>query len=333
MLTIIKPGLLDTVQDLGRYGYQKHGVVTSGAMDKWAHRIANLLVGNEEDASTIESTITGPEIQFAENSLIALCGGEFCPTINGIAVPMWRPVLVKKNHILKIGHTKRGCRIYLAVGGGFDVPLLMNSRSTYMRAKIGGFQGRPLKKEDKLLFGNLSAQGQKIQETLNRHLHDDFQVAHWSISRTLIPKLAAHQEIRVTTGNQFDLFSKSYITHFFNEPFTVSPQADRMGYRLAGRSPSSQITEELISEAVTFGSIQVPPDGKPIILTADCQTTGGYPKIAQISSCDFSYIAQAKPGDTFSFTKISLKQSQKLFLKKEQQLQQLKTSITLKVGQ
>lgn len=330
MITIIKPGLLDSIQDLGRHGYQKYGVVTSGAMDGWAHRIANLLVGNNEKDSTLEITLIGPEIRFEEDSLIALCGGDFQPTIDGIPVPMWRPIFIKKNHMLTLGHAQKGCRVYLAVEGGLDCPVVMNSQSTYIRAGIGGFKGRPLKKDDQLAFGIKSKRTKQISANLAKNISDKiFQATKWSVASPLIPQLDSHQEIRVTKGNQFGSFNKSYTTHFFNDSFTVSPESDRMGYRLNSPLPTPIIAEELISEAISFGSIQVPPDGKPIILTADRQTTGGYPKIAQISTCDFSLIAQAKPGDTFTFTEISLAQSQALFIEREQNFQQLKTILAL----
>lgn len=331
MITILKPGLLDTLQDLGRHGYQKYGVVTSGAMDAWGHRIANLLVGNKESESTVEMTLIGPEIRFAEDSLIALCGGDFQPTIDGTSIPMWRPIFIEKNCILKIGQARKGCRAYLAVGGGFDLPMTMNSQSTYIRAGIGGFKGRALKKNDELAYSRKSKLTKQILKTLTENkTNGSFQAAKWSVSSKLIPQLSSNQEIRITRGNQFDLFNKSYTAHFLNQSFTVSSKSDRMGYRLNSPLPPPLIAEELISEAVAFGSIQVPPDGKPIILAADRQTTGGYPKIAQISACDFSLIAQAKPGDSLSFIEISLAQSQALYLKREQNLQQLKTSISLK---
>ena len=330
MITIVKPGLLDTIQDLGRHGYQKYGIVTSGAMDTWAHRIANLLVGNSENNSTIEMTLMGPQIRFVEDSLIAICGGDFHPTIDGISVPMWRPTFIKKNQILKLGHAQKGCRAYLAVGGGFDLPVIMNSQSTYIRAGIGGYKGRALKKNDELSFGSKSKRTRQILNTLSKDkLSNSFRATKWSVASTLIPQLSSDWEVRVTKGNQFDLFNKSYLAHFFNESYKISSESDRMGYRLNSPGLAPLVTEEMISEAVAFGSIQVPPDGKPIILAADRQTTGGYPKIAQISACDFSRIAQAKPGDSLSFTEISLAQSQNLYIEKERNLRQLKRSISL----
>ncbi len=331
MITIVKPGLLDTLQDLGRLGYQKYGVVTSGAMDTWSHRIANLLVNNHENTGTIEITLTGPEIHFEKDCLIALCGGEFSPSIDGFPVPMWRPVLIRKNKTLTIGHAKTGCRAYLAVAGGFHTQTLMNSESTYLRAEIGGFKGRALKKNDNLSFGTASKKIPVFSEnnTANGALKD-FSYTKWFVPAQLIPTMGTHYNIRVTKGRQYELFDPLFISRFFSEPLTITPESDRMGYRLTHSITSSGVTEELISEAVSFGSIQVPPDGQPILLTADRQTTGGYPKIAQVSSCDFSLIAQAKPNDKLTFTEISMDDSQKLYIEKERALLQLKTSVQLK---
>lgn len=331
MIKVLKAGILDTIQDLGRIGYQKYGVVTSGAMDTWSHRIANLLVNNDENEATLEMTLVGPEILFQEDSLIALCGGEFHPTVSGYPIPMWRPVFIRKNSTLTLGHVQNGARAYLAIAGGIDLPLIMKSQSTYTRAAIGGFKGRALRKDDVLSFGVKST---IIQNLLKKILKDKtdkpFLTIKWSVTPNFISKFTDKPKIRVTRGRQYNLFEPLYVDAFFKESFTVSPNSDRMGYRLNNTLPPPMIQEELISEAVSFGSIQVPPDGKPIVLTADRQTTGGYPKIAQISTCDFSLIGQAKPGDKLFFTEISLDQSQKLYIEKEKSLQQLKMSIALK---
>lgn len=328
MITIKKSGLLTTVQDLGRYGgYQKYGVIASGVMDPIAHRIANLLVGNDEHLPTLEITLLGPTIVFHKNALIAICGGDLSPSINGEEVQSWRTVLVKKGSILKFGPCKKGCRAYLAVAGGFSVPAVMNSKSTYLRAGIGGFKGRALQAGDELLFGPSSKLSIKMQDELLERNTTGFIEGKWSIPSSLIPIFKGDTPIRVIKGRNYQQFTEESQKSFFNEAFVVTPQSDRMGYRLSGPLLTLEKAEEMISEAVGFGTIQVPANGKPIILLADRQTTGGYPKIGQVASVDLPLIAQAKPGDQLYFTEISHREAQLLYLQKERQLQILKHGI------
>lgn len=331
MITINKPGLLDTIQDLGRYGFQKYGVVTSGAMDSWAHRIANLIVGNQDDECTLEMTLVGPHIKFEEDALIALCGGDLQPKIDGVSVPMWKPIYVKRNAVLKMGGALKGCRTYLAVAGSFKITSKMNSKSTYLKAEIGGFKGRKLQEGDILQFNEKSVLSERIFKKLKpTNPTVTFQTTDWSVTQDLIPKLAFQYEIRVTPGRQFDLFDENSKKKIFTEPFTVSSQSDRMGYRLTGPALALSHPEELISDAVSYGSVQVPPDGNPIILVADRQTTGGYPKISQIATVDQSFIAQSKPGERLSFKKITVEQSQELYVEREKMLKSLLTGVLLK---
>ncbi len=319
MLTILKPGLLTTVQDLGRYGYQKYGIVVSGAMDRLAHRLANMLVLNEETAPTIEITLSGPSIQFERNAVIALCGGDLSPHINGNPVKLWTPLSIDEGDILDFGAAKSGCRTYLAIHGGFCIEAIFGSRSTYTCGQLGGYKGRPLRTGDQLRFHVTdSALHQKIKH----------QKQNWHISPQFFSSSPA---IRIIKGKQFDLFIEESQADFFTKAFTLSNESDRMGYRLTGPSLRLKEKKELISEGVNYGSIQVPPSGAPIILLADRQTVGGYPKIAQIASIDFSVIAQKKPGDSIQFTNIQLEEAQHLLLQQEQNLCQLKQAIQLKL--
>lgn len=329
MIKIIKPGLLSTIQDNGRFGFQQYGVSPSGAMDVYSHRMANILTGNNENAPTIEMTLLGAVILFQEDSLIAICGGIFSPSINGSnAIPIWRPVLVKKGTVLHFRAAKKGCRAYLAVAGGFSVPKLMNSASTYLRAEIGGFHGRALQSGDEISFNPRSTLSGHIAEYLNARLnHRPFAAAEWFVSPKLIPSFENNLVIRVMEGRHYHLFSKESKEKLFNSLFQVTTQSDRMGYRLHGHPLQLQDYKEQLSEAVTFGTIQVPADGNPIVLLADRQTTGGYAKIAQIASVDFPLIAQAKPGDRIHFKKISLEEAQKLYIERERNLLQLKKGI------
>ncbi|PAE26279.1 biotin-dependent carboxyltransferase family protein [Bacillus sp. 7894-2] len=331
MIKVLKPGLLSSIQDLGRTGYQKFGVIASGAMDPFSHRMANLLSGNEENDPALEITMMGPTLTFEEATLISICGGDLSPLINGQPIRTWRSIFVKKGSELKFGGCQKGCRAYLAVSGGFSVPEVMNSRSTYLRAGIGGFKGRALKAGDVLETGKPSLQSLKMEDYLSKQLHDKTFVENdWGIASKLIPETIGNPEIRITRGRQFDLFTHESRIQLFNHAFEVTAQSDRMGYRLKGTSLALSEHAEQISEAVNFGSIQVPPDGNPIVLLADRQTTGGYPKIGQVAAVDLPLLAQAKPGDALRFKEISNGQAQQLLIKRELKLKELKQGISLK---
>jgi antagonist of KipI len=331
MINVMKTGLLSTIQDLGRYGYQKYGVIVSGSMDPLAHKISNLLVGNDENEATLEMTLMGPMLEFQETTLISICGGDLSPTIDGKPVPLRRSLLIKAGSVLKFGACKSGCRSYLAIAGGFNVATVMNSKSTYVRAGIGGFNGRPIKEGDNLKAGTLSKESENMIDYLLPYLEDnDFTEIDWSISSEFISAYQQNKTIRVMTGNEYDLFSAESREHFFNKSFKVSAQSDRMGYRLEGPSLHLEVEFEMISEAVAFGTIQVPSNGNPIILLADRQTTGGYPRIGQIASVDLPLIAQAKPGEELTFTLVSHEKAQELYIDRERQLRHLKQGIALK---
>jgi antagonist of KipI len=331
MIKVIKPGLLTTIQDLGRYGYQKYGVIVSGSMDPLAHKISNLLVGNAVDEAVLEITLMGPALEFEGTSLISICGGDLSPTINGKPVPLRRSLLIKAGSVLKFGASKNGCRSYLAIAGGFNVKTVMNSKATYVRAGIGGLNGRSLQAGDNLESGTINKESANIIDYLLPYVENsDFTEIDWSISSEFISSYHQKKSIRVIPGTEYDLFSEESREHFFNKPFKVSSQSDRMGYRLEG--PSLHLDEEfdMISEAVVFGTIQVPPNGKPIILLADRQTTGGYPRMGYIASVDLPLIAQTKPGEELTFTMISHEQAQELYIDRERQLNHLKQGIALK---
>ncbi|ANU26690.1 biotin-dependent carboxyltransferase family protein [Planococcus versutus] len=321
MLKILKSGLQTSVQDLGRVGFQKYGVIVSGAMDPFAHRIANLLTGNDERLATLEITLIGPTIQFTKDAVIALCGGDLSPQLDDNDIKMWRMLPVKKGSTLTFGEPRIGTRCYLAVAGGIDVPELMGSRSTYLRAGIGGFQGRALTKGDEVHIGKMNLLQTKA---LHQYTENEFE---W-----LLPPVRYYEEpiIRMIKGKQFDLFTEDSKRRIFSEAFTVSASSDRMGYRLEGAHLALEMPTELISEAVAFGSIQVPADGNPIVLLADRQTTGGYPKIGQIISVDLPLVSQLKQGQHLRFKEISLQDAQQRLVEQEQYIRQVKAAIHLK---
>lgn len=330
-MMVIRPGLLSSVQDMGRYGYQKYGVIASGVMDPFAHRVANIVVGNEKNEATLEITLLGPVIEFQRDTLFSLCGGDLSPSIDGVSVPMWRPVLARKGTQLKFGNCLEGCRAYMAVAGGFDIPVVMGSRSTYLRGGMGGYQGRALQTGDLLHFGGCTDLSQSlIQALTNQWDGGPYAVASWAVSSDLLPNYQGKPTIRVLRGKEYSLFTEDSQNQLFKESYIVSPQSDRMGYRLKGPHLSLSEPEELLSEAVSFGTVQVPPEGQPIVLLADRQTTGGYPKIAQIISVDLPLVGQVKPGDRIHFCEVTHQEAEELFLKREMELNHLKCGISMK---
>lgn len=328
-LKILKPGLLTSIQDLGRKGYQKHGIIVSGAMDTYALRIANILVGNKESEAAIEITLLGPSIIIEGGTLISITGGKLSPTIDGKEVPMYRPVYIHKKSILKFGNCKSGCRAYLAVAGGYDVREVMHSKSTYMRAGIGGFEGRTLKKDDVIKLNPYSELSKRIISSLYKeNLSSSFTYSNWYLKKE---NYRCSHFIRVIRERQFDEFTVESQKSFFYNKFEINMQSDRMGYRLDGESLKLKRKFEMISEPVSFGTIQVPPDGKPIILLADRQTTGGYPKIAKVIDIDIYKVAQGKPGEYFRFREISLEKAEELYINMEKCINKLKAAVKLKV--
>ncbi|MFE5317525.1 biotin-dependent carboxyltransferase family protein [Paenibacillus sp. NPDC056579] len=325
-----KPGLLTTVQDAGRYGYQKYGVIVSGVMDSFAHRTANLLVGNDEQAASLEMTIIGPSLYFEAAALIAVCGSDFSAKADGMPVPMWRPVYIKAGTTLEFGSSREGCRGYLAVSGGMDVPKHMNSYSTYLRAGFGGFEGRALKEGDLLQLKPVTALGRKMLRRLESEAGETaFHSVKWRISYEIMPAYKPNPEIRVIPGAQYDLFDSDCIEALLSSEFKVQPQSDRMGYRLAGQPLAMLERKEMLSEPVTFGTIQVPPDGNPIVLMADRQTTGGYPKVAQVITADLPLLAQAQIGSGVRFKLADLHEAQEAYLLTEWNLINLRKSIQM----
>ncbi|WP_299985244.1 biotin-dependent carboxyltransferase family protein [uncultured Pontibacter sp.] len=330
-LEIIKPGLLTTLQDKGRYGHQKEGIITSGAMDTFASRVANMLAGNPEHEAVLEITLLGPTIRFTEDQLIALTGADLSAELNGEKLRLWRPFFVKSGSVLSFGAPQSGCRAYIAVSGGFDIPQVMGSYATYMQAGIGGYQGRALQAGDFIPCNSPTATGIALfsQATGTTDGHD-YLAATWTPDPQFYPGYKPNPTLRAIKGPEFELFSDTSQEQIWKERFQVSSQSDRMGYRLQGVSLYLNEETELISTAVTFGTVQVPPEGKPIVLMADHQTTGGYPRILQVVSVDLPILAQVAPGQTIAFEEVSLEEAQQLYIRQEQNLTQLAHAIHLK---
>ncbi|MFB1081830.1 biotin-dependent carboxyltransferase family protein [Jeotgalibacillus sp. JSM ZJ347] len=325
MMKVVEPGLLSSIQDNGRRGHQESGMIISGVMDTFSMRIANTLVGNVEGEAVLEITLTGPTIEFQDDQLIAICGADFSATIDGIPAPLWRPVAVKKGSTLHMKFSKVGCRGVIAVGGGFNVPEVLGSKSTYLRAQIGGYEGRSLEKEDILQIGNRSDRSQNIYEKVSKN------PVNWSVSGAYTNDVYNRSVMRVIPGKQYDDFTEESRACFFEQDYKISKQSDRMGFRLDGENLECGLSGDMLSEGVAFGTVQVPADGQPIILLADRQTLGGYPKIGQIASVDLPSLIQKKPGEAISFEEISVQEAQNLFRKREKEWHELKWMINMKL--
>lgn len=303
-IRVINPGMYTTIQDLGRRDYQQHGMPVSGSMDEFAHGIANLLVGNKQSEAVLEMTILGGTYVFEEDTFIAITGADMNPIINGKhSVGMWRAVHVNKGDQIMFNAVKSGCRTYLSVAGGFDVPEVLGSKSTYVRGKLGGFKGRQLKKEDMI--------------PLNKSYNMSENLAGRFIDVGFIPQYKEMIELRVVLGPQDDAFTRQGIADFFSATYKVSNEFDRMGYRLEGKKIEHISSADIISDGIVKGAVQIPGHGNPIIMLADCQTTGGYTKIAHVISSDLPKIAQAKAGDQIRFVAIDISEAHDVLKEKE----------------
>lgn len=330
IIEVRKPGMLTTVQDAGRQGYQKHGVIVSGAMDEFALRVANLLVGNAEREAVLEMTMIGPALHFRADALIAVCGGDLAPTREGVPVPQWQPVWVAAGSTLEWKQAKAGCRACLAIAGGLSVPQVMGSKSTFLRAKIGGFSGRALQGNDVLELGARTARQEERIERLRVKANGSPMLAEpVSPAWEIFPNYDLTPEVRVLLGREFERFDEESRRSFFQEAYAVTPQSDRMGYRLQGGALQLAKPFELISEAVSIGTIQVPQEGNPILLLADRQTTGGYPRIAQVITADLPLLAQVKPGGSVRFRQVTIGEAHAALLERERNLAKLRLALAL----
>jgi antagonist of KipI len=329
-ISVLKPGLLTTVQDLGRFGYQHTGLVASGALDAAALRTANLLVGNAENLAGLELTLRGPTLCFEADALLALTGADLAASINGRPVPLGRPVLVRAGTELAFGRPKTSSRAWLAVAGGVAVPLVLGSRATYLRAELGGLAGRALRTGDELPVGEWSATARRLYESLQPEDAGGWAAARWYIPAQPLASPGAPLVVRALPGPEYEQFAPASQRAFWAESFAVTTAADRMGCRLSGPPLARTTATELLSSAVTFGTVQVPAGGQPIVLLADRQTTGGYPRLAQVITADLGRLAQALPGTRLRFQRTTLAEAQAQYLAQEQQLRALARAVYLK---
>ena len=293
---VLKAGMLTTVQDLGRYGYQSQGISVSGVMDVRSFKIANLLLDNPENEACLEITLIGPTLQFTSATIIAITGGDFDPTINDEPAPMYTAIYVNKGDVLRFRSARTGSRCYVAFSSYLDIPVVMGSRCTNLKSQTGGLKGRKLREDDYVGF---RIKRRYLPFFLSRHLD-------------LNEYADTEAELRVIMGPQTDVFTKQGIETFLSEEYTVTSDFDRMGCRLDGPFISTKNGSDIISDGIAFGAVQVPSHGKPIIMLADRQTTGGYAKIATVASVDIPKLVQRKTDHKIRFRVISVEEAQNL---------------------
>ncbi len=297
-LIVKSAGPFTTVQDLGRYGYQKYGIPPSGAMDGFALQIANILSGNKRDEAGLEITFAGFTALFEGECKIAITGADLGATLNGESIELWRTIHVKNGDVLRFEEVRRGCRAYLGVNGGIDVPPILGSKSTYIYAKMGGFNGRKLQNGDVIDIGN----------------HHFSPVCDVKIPAHMVPTYS-NQGVRVILGPENNLFSKKEIDKFLRSVYRLTGQSNRMGYRLKGpRLKAKKGKYDILSNGVILGAIQVTPEGRPIVMMKEHQTVGGYAKISTVISADISLLAQLKAGDSISFKAVNLEKARRVYL-------------------
>lgn len=323
-LLVTKPGLLTLVQDTGRWGYQRFGIVVVGAVDVFAARVANLVVGNEDQAAVIEMTLLGPEFRAEADVLVALCGSGFELRVNGVAVPHDRPVAVAAGESLALVANAKGARAWLAVAGGIDVPLVLGSRSTYVRGRFGGLEGRPLVTGDQIKLGAATPWAAQLWQQL-RAGRSIFPT--WSVRPETLGRIAGGVRVRAIRGPEWEHFSEESRQTFFGAAYAVTKDVDRMGMRLQGPPLALTTPREEISSAVNVGIVQVPTSGQPIVLLAGRQTVGGYPRIAAVATVDLGKLAQMKPGDQVCFEEIGIVQAHELLLGREKDFERVRTGL------
>ena len=307
-LRVITPGMLTTIQDRGRWGWQDRGVPVAGPMDSYSHRLANMLVGNEADAAALEVTLVGPEVEFDDERIAAATGADFDLIVDGRSKPVNAPFAVAGGSVLRFGTRRRGARAYLALAGGIAVPPVLESRSTHLPSAMGGFEGRSLQAGDRLPLGKwdrtsfpVHAQAEKTPD-----------LSFW------LPDGRA--TVRILPGPQLYRFADDGLDILQSAPFVVDAASNRMGFRLRGPALRHAGDAEMLSDATPLGALQVPAAGQPILLMADRQTTGGYPSIATVISADIGLAGQLAPGDSISFVVSTLREAIAALAAQEQAL-------------
>jgi len=306
---VIKPGMLTTVQDAGRWGFQPRGVPVAGPMDPISHRLANAIVGNSHDAATLEVTLLGPELEFEDERVGVVTGAEFALTLDGRAIPMQTPFVVPSGARLRFGARQRGARAYLAVEGGIAAPVVLGSRATHVISAMGGIDGRPLRTGDVLPLGPRSPRRTVAAPAI-----------------PIVPLPDREARVRVMAGPQRDYFAADALDVLQSAPYVIRQDSDRMGFRLAGPALTHVRGADIISDATPLGVLQVPASGQPILLMADRQTTGGYPKIATVITADIPIAGQLAPGDAIRFGVCTSQEAMAALIAQERALMPLESS-------
>ncbi len=317
-LIVLRAGPLTSVQDLGRGGQRALGVAPGGALDLFAARVANLLAGNPVESALLEVALGGVRLRFHDTRRIAWCGGDFEVQIAESKIPAGRPAIVRSGEELRIGGAKNGYRAWLAVAGGIDLPTILGSRSTDLRAHFGGLEGRGLQDGDELSLGTSTPPANEVARVAAWGA-----LPEWSLTQMRTPIL------RIVRGAEWETFDRRSRYSFLQTAFTVGAQADRMGVRLEGAPLRRRKKQELLSEGVAPGTVQVANDGQPILLLGDCQTIGGYPKIAHVISVDLAPATQLQPNDTVRFEEVTLAEAAALYAERESDLRLFRVGLSL----
>lgn len=314
---VLREGIYTTMQDAGRPGYRAAGIPLSGAMDELAFEAANALVGNGSREAALEFTMQGPELRFEEDTMAAICGGDFEIRLDGEPVPQWRCFRVRSGSVLRIGRAARGLRGYLAILGGFRGADFLGSMSTDAR---GGFGGRRIRTGDRI-------------ETNGCRVELPFEISPWFVGSEL-RSIDAERPLRIrcTGGPEAEWFDGRELDEFYEQAYKVTPQSDRMGIRLAGATLWIRDDRSMASEAAIPGTVQVPKGGEPIVLGCDAQTTGGYPRIAVVARADLPLLAQARPGDDVRFERVSVAEARELWFGRKRDLALLRHGVRLQLG-
>ena len=307
MITIRKKGMMTTIQDLGRIGYQRYGMPVCGAMDRYAMELGNILVGNPRDEAVVEATVMGPTIVFGEPEIFAITGGDFGPTLNGASIESNRAHLAEAGDVLALPMAKAGARAYIAFAGGLDIEEVMGSRSTFLKGGVGGLDGRAVRDGDEI---GLKAPCDSLPDLEERF-----------VPEKLLPALEDHVMVRFTYGPQDDLFSAAGKQTFTSSEYALSDKSDRMGFRMDGPAVERAAGSDgnIISDGICFGAIQI-TNGQPIVMMADRQTTGGYPKLGCVITADLPLLAQLKAGDKVRFRPVSVAAAQAVYRRQQKAL-------------
>ena len=317
-LRVIAPGMLTTVQDLGRWGFQSSGVSVAGPMDAYAHRLANALVGNAAEGATLEVTLTGPELECDDERVIAVSGAAFEITADERPVPLDTAVELRPRSRLKFGRRLAGARAYLGVAGGIDVPRVLGSRATHLSSAIGGVEGRALRTGDILPLGPACRDGRRGPAEQPPPLFRRSANASGTGLDAGLPN--GHARVRVLPGPHLESFAAGALTMLQSSAYRIDPRSDRMGFRLEGARLARTGDTEMISDAIAMGALQVPASGHPILLMADRQTTGGYPIIATVIAADLGLAGQLAPGDSIAFVVCSRAEAMAALIAREQRI-------------